>query len=184
MLCGESCHDFAIYQDVLLLELTGELAPSLSFWAQGGIDTHEPELTEIVLLVLAVGKGVAASMHEGFIRCALLCRAAMAKAFYRTEYITAGFESINCFFYSSHRFTLNTGKETTLLAVNHTKTFCLPHASMRRGALTCVEVVLAWGSSGNLAVFRDLEALAERLVRFHIQEVSPYRFSAVLQGPF
>lgn len=71
----------AIETDLVLLHLSNESAVGLvAVFADSGVEAYDPELTVVILLVLAVSKGILASMDEGFLGETHLGGAAMAVA--------------------------------------------------------------------------------------------------------
>jgi len=85
------CKNFSIKQDIFLFQEIDEGAVGEVVLSDEGVDFHIPEHAKIILLVFAMGKGMHASMSEGFIGLSFFCRAAKAKTFRLAQNISAGF---------------------------------------------------------------------------------------------
>jgi hypothetical protein len=69
MFARELREDFSIEHDPVFLEARYKCAVGLeSIVAHGSIQTDDPELPEIGLLILSVSKGIAACAHERLVR--------------------------------------------------------------------------------------------------------------------
>ena len=81
MLGGELGEDFAVELDAGLFQLINEGAVGLvAIRAESGVETDDPELAEVGLLVAPVGEGIATRAHERLVCIALLLRADTAVA--------------------------------------------------------------------------------------------------------
>lgn len=106
---GETGENFAVKGDVFLFQSADEFAvrhfSACSERSRGksGVDFDVPQFPEIVFLVAAVGEGVRAGVKNRLLRLALFLGAAEAVTFYLSQNIAAGFQSVYCFLYTSHK---------------------------------------------------------------------------------
>ena len=101
---GEGGEDFTVESDAALLQFIDEGAVGLvPIFSNSSIQTDDPELAEVALLIAAMGEGVAAGAHKTFMCLPNLGRAAVAKPFRSLQYICAAFMRAQSSFRSCHK---------------------------------------------------------------------------------
>ena len=102
IILGEVGEDFAVEGDILFLEHGNEFGVGEAVFLESGGEAHVPEAAEVAFLVLSVGEGVGAGMHDGFVGHALFGRAAVAVALDLAQDIAATLQCIDSFLNSAH----------------------------------------------------------------------------------
>ena len=107
VLLREGSEDLSVEHHTLLLKLCYEGAVRfVAVVAYGGVQAHNPKLTELILLIAAVGKCLLSGVYERLLSGTLLLRATMAVSLSTLKHIAAALCTDDSSFYSWHRLVL------------------------------------------------------------------------------
>ncbi len=92
----------AIHLDAGILQAVHHTAVGQAVHTSGGIDTHDPQATEISLAETTAGVGVGKGLHNGFSSRTILLGLGAKITFGKLEDFAALLQSVDCSFNSSH----------------------------------------------------------------------------------